>query len=275
MNRHFLKIKKPSAFLISTLGSRSNSSYVEISDSTVFPRITMCNEKQRNALGIDMIRSLQSAVDSIDLNQCRVLILSSSQEKIFSAGHNLKEFTTEKGTELHEAVFREFTNLCLNLKRLPIPVIAEVKGLAAAGGLQLALSCDLIIASDKASFSTPGVKFGVFCTTPGVALSRNLSQKMAAKMLFTGEPINAKEALQQGLISEMVSSEGDCSEKALEMRVNQVCEVIAANSRFIISLGKKAFYEQINEANVEKAYEIGSKTMIDNLKFNTPSFDRN
>ncbi len=265
MNWHLLK--KSSRPLVSMSMCRSNSNYVKVTDSVAFRRITMCNDKQRNALGIDMIRSLQAAVDTTDMHQCRVLILSSNQAKIFSAGHNLKELTTEKGAELHQAVFEEFTNLCLNLKRLPIPVIAEVKGLAAAGGLQLALSCDLIIAANRASFSTPGVKFGVFCTTPGVALSRNVSQKIAAKMLFTGEAIGAKEALQQGLISEMVDLDSEGREGALEERVNQVCEMIAANSSGVISLGKKAFYEQVNEASVESAYEIGCRTMVENLKF--------
>lgn len=246
---------------------RQNSSLVRICDEGVWRRITMSNEKQRNSLGLDMIRSLQSSLNTIDFQQCRVLVISSSQPKIFSAGHNLKELTTEKGSQLHENVFREFTDLCLNLKRLPIPVIAEVKGLAAAAGLQLAASCDIIVASDKAGFSTPGVKFGVFCTTPGVALSRNISHKLAAKMLFTGEAISSQEALNHGLISEVVDLDPNAAHDPLKERVNQLCQQIAANSRFIVALGKKAFHEQINEARLEDAYEIGCQAMLDNLEF--------
>lgn len=248
--------------------ARNNSSFVQIEDEHVFRRVTMCNEKQRNALGLEMIRSLQSSVDSIDFEKCRVLVISSSNAKIFSAGHNLKELTTEKGDKLHEEVFAEFTNLCLSLRNLPVPVVAEVKGLAAAAGLQLAASCDLIIGSDKSSYSTPGVKFGVFCTTPGIALSRNISQKIAAKMLFTGEAINAHDALTHGLVSEIVSIENPGDVDLLEKRVNEICGQIAANSRFIVSLGKKAFYEHLNEPNIEDAYrKIGCKTMLENLKF--------
>ena len=108
-----------------------------------------------------MIEDLQKAINEIDYEKIRVLAISSSDPAIFSSGHNLKELTTENGTELHAKIFKKFTKLCLNLKNLPIPTIAEVAGLAAAAGLQLAASCDILIASKKASFSTPGVKFGV------------------------------------------------------------------------------------------------------------------
>lgn len=107
---------------------RRNSNFVKISDEAIQRRVTMCNDKTRNSLGLEMIRNLQSAVDTIDFEKTRVLVLSSNHARIFSAGHNLKELTTERGQELHQQVFNEFTNLCLNLKRLPIPVIAEVKG---------------------------------------------------------------------------------------------------------------------------------------------------
>lgn len=108
-----------------------------------------------------MIESLQSAVDSINYEQCRVLVITSSNHSIFSSGHNLKELTTECGANLHRKVFEQFTNLCLNLQQLKIPTVAEVHGLAAAAGCQLAASCDMIIASKDSHFSTPGVKFGV------------------------------------------------------------------------------------------------------------------
>lgn len=140
--------------------------------------------------------------------------------------------------------------------------------MAAAAGLQLALSCDIIVASDKASFSTPGVKFGVFCTTPGVALSRNISKKMAAKMLFTGDPIQAEDALTHGLISELVySNEESPDQDLLQKRVDEMCETISANSRHIVGLGKNAFYKQVDQVTIESAYQIGCKVMLDNLKY--------
>lgn len=113
----------------------------------------------------------------------------------------------------------------------PLPTIAEVYGLAAAAGFQLALSCDLLIASDKASFSTPGVKFGIFCSTPGVALARNLPPKLSMKMLLTGEPISAQEAFKYGLVSEVVSAD------KLTERVNQIVQLINHNSKPVIALG--------------------------------------
>lgn len=219
----------------------------------------MSNQKQRNSLGIEMIEDLQKAINEIDYEKIRVLAISSSDPAIFSSGHNLKELTTENGTELHAKIFKKFTKLCLNLKNLPIPTIAEVAGLAAAAGLQLAASCDILIASNKASFSTPGVKFGVFCTTPGVALSRNTSQKLAAKMLFTGEAIKADEALLHGLVSEIVEPE------KLELRVNEISKSISLNSRPVLKLGKKGFYEHIEKSDLSFAYTLAEACMLENL----------
>lgn len=141
--------------------STNSSSLVKIEDNHELNlrRILMVNEKQRNSLGIELIRDLQKCINSTDLEKCRVLVIASSNKTVFSSGHNLKEFTTTS-SQHHETVFNEFTNLCLSLKDLPIPTIAQVDGLAAAAGYQLAASCDLIVASDKSSFSTPGGKHG-------------------------------------------------------------------------------------------------------------------
>lgn len=127
MNRALSLALRPIAPMLRS-GVRTNTSLVQATDEAECRRITMSNLKQRNSLGIDMIRALQAAVDSTNFEQCRVLVLSSVDDKIFSAGHNLKELTTEKGAQLHEQVFGEFTQLCLGLQRLPVPVIAEVKG---------------------------------------------------------------------------------------------------------------------------------------------------
>lgn len=228
-------------------------------------KIIMDNQKQRNSLGIDMIRALKLSINSIDLSKCRVLVISSSCPKVFSAGHNLKEFTQEKGHDLHRQVFDEFTDLCLTLKKLPVPTIAEVQGIAAAAGYQLAASCDLIVASNKASFSTPGVKFGVFCSTPGVALSRAVSSKISLKMLFTGDAVTATEAYNHGIISEVVNI--DNSSDNLEKRVLEIAKKIESNSKHIVTLGKKCFYQQIETPELEDAYKIASQVMLDNLKY--------
>lgn len=180
-------------------------------------------------------------------------------------GHNLKEFTSDRGVEHHREVFDQFTKLCMSLKNLPVPTIAEVDGLAAAAGFQLASSCDLIVASDRASFSTPGVKFGVFCSTPGVPLSRNVSSKISLKMLFTGEPITALEAYNHGIISEIVTINND--PEILRERVNEIAKKIMSNSKPIIALGKECFYKQIEMKNLEDAYKIAGETMVNNLKY--------
>ncbi len=143
----------------------------------------------------------------------------------------MKELTSDRSSDYHAKVFNEMTTLCNLLRNLPIPTIAEVYGLAAAAGCQLALSCDLVVASDKASFSTPGVKFGVFCSTPGVAVAQNTSNKIAMKMLLTGDAISSDEALKHGLISEVVAAD------KLESRVNELAEKINSNSKPIIALG--------------------------------------
>ena len=228
-------------------------------------KIIMDNQKQRNSLGIEMIRELQISISKIDFSKCRVLVISSSCPKVFSAGHNLKEFTQKMGHDLHRQVFEEFTDLCLTLKNLPVPTIAEVQGIAAAAGYQLAASCDLIVASNKASFSTPGVKFGVFCSTPGVPLSRNVSSKIGLKMLFTGDPVTATEAFNHGMISEVVNI--DNSSDNLEKRVLEIAKKIESNSKYIVSLGKKCFYKQIEATELKDAYKIASEVMLDNLKY--------
>jgi enoyl-CoA hydratase/carnithine racemase len=239
-------------------------------------RIRMCNEKQRNSLGIQMINELSQSLDKVaaslaSANAPRALIICSSNLGVFSSGHNLKEFNRQQSTQQdHEQVFTEFTRLCIKLKRLPIPTIAEVYGLAAAAGYQLAASCDLIVASSKASFSTPGVKFGVFCSTPGVALSRNVSSKISLKMLFTGEPILARDALIHGIVSDVVDVDGKSEQEGQDLlvkRVNQLVNQIKANSAPIIALGKECFYRQIESACLEDAYDVASKYMVDNLRY--------
>ncbi len=183
----------------------------------------------------------------------------------------MKEFTTEKGADHHKLVFDEFTKLCLSLRDLSIPTIAEVHGLAAAAGFQLAASCDLIVSSSKASFSTPGIKFGVFCSTPSVPLSRLVSSKIALKMLFTGEALTAQDASNHGIISDLVqvdiNSADSESTRLIEDRVNQIVRQIEANSGSIVTLGKRCFYEQIEQNDIQDAYEVASKAMCENLRY--------
>lgn len=174
----------------------------------------------------------------------------------------MKEFTRTYGTKYHSNVLEEFSNLCLSLQQLSIPTIAQVSGLAAAAGFQLALSCDILVASSQASFSTPGVKFGVFCSTPGVPLSRMTSSKISLKMLLTGEAISAREAFNSGLVSELVENE-----TALDQRTLEIARMIEKNPKGVLALGKKCFYEQIKHNELKNAYRVATDVMIDNLKY--------
>lgn len=254
---------KNSRRYLSSSASKSINDYLLIKDfnlNGLVRRIDLINDKQRNTLSLDLINYLQETIlKTINTNNYRIIILSA--KNVFSSGHNLKELTTEKGNDYHSKVFNEMSSLCLLLQRSSLPIIAEINGLCAAAGLQLALSCDLIVASTKASFSTPGVKFGIFCSTPGVALARNLSPKLSLKMLLTGESINAHDAYKYGLISELVDDE-----IKLQDKTNELCMKINSNSKYVVELGKKCFYEQINESNLSCAYDIASKQMTDNLK---------
>lgn len=140
----------------------------------------------------------------------------------------------------------------------PVPIIAKVDGLAAAAGCQLVATCDIVVCSDHSRFSTPGANFGIFCSTPGIAVARAVPRMKASYMLLTGLPISAQEAEKIGLVTEVTSSEN------LDAKVDAICEAIKNKSRSVIELGKKFFYKQIN-MDIKTAYEYGGQTMVRNL----------
>ncbi|KAG1671760.1 Enoyl-CoA hydratase domain-containing protein 3, mitochondrial [Nymphon striatum] len=168
--------------------------------------------------------------------------------------------TEKEGSEYHQEVFSMCTKVMTSIRKIPVPVIAQVSGVAAAAGCQLIASCDIVIASNISTFSTPGGNVGLFCSTPGIAVSRAVPQKVSALMLFGGEPISADDALKSGLVSKVVSPE------ALESETNKVVQSILDKSRSVIELGKLFYYKQI-EMPIAKAYEEGESIMVENLKF--------
>jgi enoyl-CoA hydratase/carnithine racemase len=202
-------------------------------------RIVLTNPSKRNALSLAMMKSIMSALktESQDRNT-RVIILA-AEGPVFSSGHNLKELTESQGRDYHTLVFEKCNELMAFVQDVPVPVIAQVAGLATAAGCQLVASCDIAIAADTAQFATPGVKIGLFCSTPGVALGRSVPKKTAMKMLFTGEPISAQEALANGLVSQVVS------EAKLEEETLNIASKICESSQSVISLGKTCFYKQM------------------------------
>ena len=226
-------------------------------------RLTMNNSDQKNPLSENMMSMLTEEIKGASLDQSVRVIVLAATGNVFSSGHDLKEITAARESEDNgEVYFKSLFDYCSSLMQLivnaPQPVIAEVDGVATAAGCQLVASCDLAIASHESKFATPGVNLGLFCSTPMVALSRNVNKKNSMEMLLTGDFISAEKAKEIGLINNAVSKDKLTSE------VVGLAEKIASKSTMTVATGKKAFYAQA-EMDLSKAYQYTSKTMTDNL----------
>nr|CAD7428290.1 unnamed protein product [Timema monikensis] len=221
-------------------------------------KIVMVSNRTRNALSLQMMEDL---IHHITFNQddpnLRCIVLY-GEGKVFSAGHNLKELTHKDGSDYHHQVFSTCSRLMLGILQCPVPVIAVVQGLAAAAGCQLVATCDIAVCSDTSTFSTPGANFGIFCSTPGVAVGRAVPRKVAAHMLFTGIPLTAEEAIGAGLVSKVVPEEN------MDEEVAKIVQAITCKSRAIVAMGKKFFYQQL-EADIKTAYRLGEEVMVNNI----------
>ena len=234
----------------------------EKSDKGVL-RLIMNNSDQKNPLSETLMGELMHEIKAASLDQSTRVIVIASTGNVFSSGHDLKEITAARESEdSGEVYFKNLFDYCSSLMQLIVntsqPVIAEVDGVATAAGCQLVASCDLAIASHESRFATPGVNLGLFCSTPMVALSRNVNKKNAMEMLLTGEFISAEKAKEIGLINNAVPKEDLTSE------VDRLAEKIASKSTMTVATGKRAFYVQA-EMDLSDAYEYTSKTMTDNL----------
>ena len=226
-------------------------------------RITMNDQKNRNALSESMMNNLIEELTKAASNQSIRVIVIASNGPVFSAGHDLKEITAARyQKDFGDAYFKSLFDTCSSLMQLivscPKPVIAEVVGTATAAGCQLVASCDLATAADSAKFATPGVNIGLFCSTPMVALSRNVNKKNAMEMLLTGDMINAEKAKEIGLINNYFQTEQLTNETML------LANKIASKSSMTVSMGKGAFYTQ-SELDLSAAYEYTSKVMVKNI----------
>ena len=181
-----------------------------------------------------------------------------SKGKAFSAGHDLKEMRSSEERSFHQALFQQCGGVMQTIANMPQPVIAQVNGIATAAGCQLVAQCDLAVTSDISRFAVSGINFGLFCSTPAVALSRNVHRKHAMKMLLTGDFIDAATALEYGLVNIVTSVED------LEAETQQLAENIASKSPLAIQLGKSMFYKQLN-MGLDKAYEFAGDTMACNM----------
>ena len=226
-------------------------------------RLILNDEKRRNALSENMLDALHEKImNSAENSKIRVVIIS-AKGPVFCAGHDLKEITQARdykdgGIIYFQNLFDKCSEVMKGIVTNPKPVIAEVNGIATAAGCQLVASCDLAIASDASKFATPGVNIGLFCSTPMVALSRNISNKHAMEMLLTGDMVDSKRAEQIGLIN------FSCAEKVLSDEVNALAKKIASKSSLTLSVGKRAFYQQ-SEMTLGEAYAHTAKIMVNNM----------
>lgn len=226
-------------------------------------RLTMNRPEARNALSVAMMGALHEALDGAAKDKAVRTIVIAAEGKAFCAGHDLKEMTAsrtadDKGKAAYGALFNQCSKLMMAVVRHPKPVIAEVQGIATAAGCQLVASCDLAVASSSARFATPGVNIGLFCSTPMVALSRNLSRKHAMEMLLTGDLVLAEDAKAMGLINRVVAP------NALEAETMKLAQKVASKPAATVKTGKEAFYHQL-ELGLSEAYRYASQVMAENM----------
>ena len=216
--------------------------------------LTMNRPAQMNLLTSEMLAALQSAFDSLgEDSKIRVVILA-AEGKGFCAGHDLKEIRALKDRPKIEQLFGQCSRMMQTIIALPQPVIARVQGAAAAAGCQLVAQCDLAVASEAAKFTTPGVTWGFFCSTPGVAVGRNISRKRAMEMLLTGELIDARKALEWGLVNRVVAA------ASLEEETQKLARQIAEKPPATTAAGKRAFYQQM-DLGIARAYDLASQVI--------------
>lgn len=218
--------------------------------------ITLNRPERRNALSLDMMLELIECLNRTASEPEVSVVILAAAGKAFSSGHDLSEMT---GAEIlaYRRIFDVCTELMTRIQSIPQPVIAQVQGIATAAGCQLVASCDLAVAAEAATFATPGVKIGLFCTTPMVAVSRAVGRKHALEMLLTGKAIDAATAAEWGLVNRVVPSD------RLIQETRALAEEIAHASRFTVALGKQAYYTQI-DLDQPKAYAYAKEVMTMN-----------
>ncbi len=220
--------------------------------------LTLNTPRSFNVLSEAMLAAMQAAIDSVAADpQARVVVIAASG-KAFCAGHDLKEMRAHPEQAYYQALFARCSRLMLAIRKLEVPVIARVQGLATAAGCQLVAQCDLAVASEAASFGVNGIDVGLFCATPGVALSRNILPKQAMEMLLTGDFISADEACARGLVNRVTAPD------ALDAEVTTLVDRILAKPPEAIAMGKALFYRQL-ETSLEAAYQLAGQTMACNM----------
>jgi enoyl-CoA hydratase/carnithine racemase len=220
--------------------------------------LTLNRPQQFNALSQEMMAALQMELDALANDECVRVVVIGAQGKAFCPGHDLKQMKGNPSLEYYQALFSQCTKLMMTIQRLHAPVIARVHGIATAAGCQLVAMCDLAVASSDAKFAVSGINVGLFCSTPGVALSRNVGRKQAFEMLVTGDFIDAETARERGLVNRVVPAD------QLDAEVDNLITAILSKPSAALALGKDLFYRQL-ETGIEAAYQLAGQTMACNM----------
>jgi len=215
-----------------------------------------------NALSEELLTDLQNILDDLAQDKkLRVLVIAAAG-KAFCAGHDLRQMRADPSLDYYQKLFAQCGRMMMSIQNLHVPVIAKVQGIATAAGCQLVAQCDLAVASADARFAVSGVNLGLFCSTPSVALSRNLSRKAAFEMLVTGDFISAQEAMEKGLVNQVASPD------AIDAAVEGLVSKILSKPPEALAMGKELFYKQL-ETGMEGAYTIAANTMACNMMEDT------
>jgi enoyl-CoA hydratase/carnithine racemase len=220
--------------------------------------LTLNRPAQFNALSTELLGELQTTLEKIGADETARVVVIAGAGKAFCAGHDLKQMRANHDKAYMQALFKQCGRVMTTLTELPQPTIARVHGIATAAGCQLVASCDLAVAADVAKFAVSGINVGLFCSTPAVALSRNMGRKQALEMLLTGEFIDALEAQRRGLVNRV------CPADALDAEVKRLTDSICAKSQAAIRMGKQLFYRQL-EMGLMGAYQLAGETMACNM----------
>ena len=240
------------------LEKRLDADFIERETSDGVCYLTLNRADQFNALSEEMLTLFQQHIDLIKDDDAIRSVVLGAKGKAFCAGHDLKQMRANPTKAYYKKLFHQCTTLMQSLIELPVPVIAQVQGIATAAGCQLVATCDIAVASRQASFAVSGINAGLFCSTPAVALSRNMNAKDAFKMLVTGEFIDAQTAMKKGLINDVVDAD------QLPEKVKEITDSISAKSPVAVRIGKSMFYKQ-QELNRADAYEYASEVMACNM----------
>jgi enoyl-CoA hydratase/carnithine racemase len=220
--------------------------------------LTLNRPQQFNALSEEMMGALQAELDAVARDDAARVVVIAARGKAFCPGHDLKQMKANPSVDYYRALFAQCAKLMLTIQRMPQPVIARVHGIATAAGCQLVAMCDLAVAASDARFAVSGINVGLFCSTPAVALSRNVGRKEAFEMLVTGDFIDAATAQARGLVNRVVPAD------QLDAEVEKLVDSIVAKPACAIAMGKDLFYRQL-EAGIDAAYQMAGQTMACNM----------